>query len=471
MVQWDLLGLWGLWEAGLSPAEHFAEGVVGNLQASLKLILILISMKYVNSGNGKLPLITLIAILSISLTVNLPGLAISPIMAQLKDTLHATELESQLLTVLPNLVIIPFILLSGRICTPKNQLLILSIGLAIFALTGVLCFFADSMIQLILLSCFIGVGCGLVIPLAASLISQFFTGAARVKQLGHKSGISNFMIIIATMFVGWIAALDWHYSFIVYMVPIIPLCLVPFMSTSYVDKYKQPGNNGVLEPRQEPKVQPKPAVKVTAPTGPNFHFSGNQSLKLLFGIIGLYIAVTYGSMVVSYYMPFTMDHYHMTTGEVGTATSLFYAAATVAGFLLTPFIKYVGKNALLAGILMIMLGLYVMGFFHAYITFVIGTVVLGFGYGIIQPVIYDKTTYVAPNAAASTQYFSYVLTANYIAIAIVPFIIDFMERGFGSDSVNFSFIFNGSFMAAVLIYAYFRRKNFVFKVNPELYKN
>lgn len=123
-------------------------------------------MKYVDSGCGKIPLLSLIAILSISLTVNLPGLAISPIMGKLDQVFHhVTELEIQLLTVLPNLVTIPFILGSGKICTPKNQIFILGLGLAIYAVTGVLYFFATSMVQLIILSCLLGVGCGLVIPL------------------------------------------------------------------------------------------------------------------------------------------------------------------------------------------------------------------------------------------------------------------------------------------------------------------
>ncbi len=69
-----------------------------------------------------------------------------------------TELEMQLLTVLPNLVTIPFILCSGKICTPRNEMFILGIGLGIYTITGVLYFFATSMIQLILLSCLLGRG-------------------------------------------------------------------------------------------------------------------------------------------------------------------------------------------------------------------------------------------------------------------------------------------------------------------------
>ena len=196
-------------------------------------------MKYVNTGYGKIPFVSLLAILSISLVVNLPGLAISPIMGKLNEVFpNVTEMEIQLLTVLPNLVTIPFILCSGKICTQKNQMWILGIGLGIYALTGVLYFFAKSMIELILLSCLLGVGCGLVIPLAASLISQYFVGKERTRQLGMKSSLSNFSVIFATLFVGWVASLNWHLSFIVYMLPVVPLLLMRYMTADYIDSHK-----------------------------------------------------------------------------------------------------------------------------------------------------------------------------------------------------------------------------------------
>lgn len=163
-------------------------------------------MKYVDCGCGKIPYISLLAILSISLTVNLPGLAISPIMGKLDDVFtNVSELEIQLLAVLPNLVTIPFILCSGKFCTPKNQMWILGIGLVIYAATGILYFFAKTMTELIVLSCLLGVGCGLIIPLAASLISEYTVGKTRTKALSMKSGVSNFMVIVATLFVGWVA--------------------------------------------------------------------------------------------------------------------------------------------------------------------------------------------------------------------------------------------------------------------------
>lgn len=436
-------------------------------------------MKYVDSGNGKLPLISLIAILSISLTVNLPGLAISPIMGKLDHVFHhVTELEVQLLTVLPNLITIPFILCSGKICTQKNQMFILGIGLSIYTITGVLYFFADSMIELILLSCLLGVGCGLVIPLAASLISQYFTGKARTKQLGMKSSLSNFTVIFATLFVGWMASIEWHLAFIVYMVPIIPLCLIPFMSNSFIAKNKVSASSAPAaapaapaQPHNDASVKSVKADSEDPSASTSFiPFPGNTAIKMLFCLMGLYFIMTYGTEVVSYYLPFAMDHYNLTTGDVGVATAMFFLAATLSGFLLTYIISYFKERTMQLAIMLCVFGLIFLAFVHGYWAYILGVFVMGFGYGVIQPVIYDKTSYVAPTSADNTRYFSYLLTCNYIGISVVPFIIEGAEKIFSASSdPNFSFLFNGIIVAIVLILAIWKRKSFVFEADPAFY--
>ncbi|MCH5237813.1 MAG: MFS transporter [Muribaculaceae bacterium] len=440
-------------------------------------------MKYVDAGNGKMPLISLIAILSISLTVNLPGLAISPIMGKLDQVFHhVTELEIQLLTVLPNLVTIPFILCSGKICKKDNQMLILAVGLGIYTLTGVLYFFADTMIELILLSCLLGVGCGLVIPLAASLVSQYFSGQARTRQLGMKSSISNFTVIFATLFVGWIASIAWHLAFIVYMVPIIPLCLIPFMTDKYIGKHRlltapapTTQHDDETEAAQTFASNAKPSVKVhTLPPKTSnvwIAFPGKTAIRMLFCLMGLYLAMTYGTEVVSYYLPFVMEHYDLTTGDVGVATAMFFAAATLSGFLLTHIISIFKKKTMQCAIVLCVVGLFMMGFLHGYWSYILGVFIMGFGYGVIQPVIYDKTSYVAPTAAQSTEYFAYLLTCNYIGISIVPFIVGGAKKLFGAEAdPNFSFIFNGGVVAVVLILAIWKYRSFVFEADPEYYK-
>jgi hypothetical protein len=71
----------------------------------------------VNTGKGSMPLVALVAILSVSAIVSLPGLAISPILEDLDKIFpSASELEVEMLESLPSLMISPLcsLLVDGR---------------------------------------------------------------------------------------------------------------------------------------------------------------------------------------------------------------------------------------------------------------------------------------------------------------------------------------------------------------------
>ena len=405
-------------------------------------------MKLVDSGEGKVPVISVVAILAISLIVNLPGLAISPVLGKLKAEFpDSTALEVQLLNVLPNFLTIPFIMGAGKICTPKNQLTVLVIGLALFAATGVGYFFAKSMIVLILLGCLIGVGAGLVIPLAASLISQNFSGKPRGIVLGAKSGLSNLSLIIATLFVGWVASHNWHMAFIVYFLPLVPLVLVPFIRGKYINQSR-----------------PAPQILKTddSEDSQSFHFKGKAAKDMMWFALIIYFALSYGALVISYYLPFTMEAYGLSTGKVGVATSMFYLAATLAGFGLSKILKATGIWTFQMGMILVALSLLGIGFIHSYASYIIGVFILGLGYGVIQPVLYDKTSYFAPTDAKATEYFSWLLTSSYIALAGIPFIVEFFGTFIkGRQDPSFPFILNGVLMAILAIVVIVKHKNFV----------
>ena len=109
-----------------------------------------IAIMRINTGKGTISLITLIAIWSVSAVTSLPGLAVSPILGDMNNIFpKASDLEIQMLTSLPSLLIIPFVLLAGHLSTGRNKLLILYEGLAIFTLCGVACLLAKSMTALL----------------------------------------------------------------------------------------------------------------------------------------------------------------------------------------------------------------------------------------------------------------------------------------------------------------------------------
>ena len=104
----------------------------------------------IQTGRGTIPLITLIAIWSISALTSLPGLAVSPILGDLTKIFpKATDLDIQMLTSLPSLLIIPFILLGGKLTEKVDYVRVLKVGLWLFAASGILYLISNRMWQLI----------------------------------------------------------------------------------------------------------------------------------------------------------------------------------------------------------------------------------------------------------------------------------------------------------------------------------
>ena len=96
---------------------------------------------------------TFCAILSISLIVNLPGLAVTPMLGSLSKIFpDTTQLEKQLLTLLPNLAIIPFVFLSGKLSLSRHKTGVIVTALLIFTACSIAYLFADSMVWLIVVS-------------------------------------------------------------------------------------------------------------------------------------------------------------------------------------------------------------------------------------------------------------------------------------------------------------------------------
>lgn len=266
----------------------------------------------IQTGQGTIPLITLIGIWSISALNALPGLAVSPILGKLSVIFpHSTELDIQMLSSLPSLLIIPFILLAGKLTERVNFIHLLQAGLAIFALSGILYLLSGQMWQLIAVSALLGVGSGLIVPLSTGLISKYFTGSYRVKQFGLSSAITNITLVIATVVTGYLAEVNWHLPFVVYLLPIVSLILSVYLQRSMASEGSTSLTNDKDTASQEEDVD-----------------TGNSKygihIRHLAGIMSVYGLATFLVLVVSFNLPFLMEEYHFTSGNSGIMISLFF---------------------------------------------------------------------------------------------------------------------------------------------------
>ena len=282
----------------------------------------------IQTGRGTIPLITLIGIWSISALNALPGLAVSPILGKLSVIFpHSTELDVQMLSSLPSLLIIPFIILAGKLTERVNFIRLLQVGLAIFALSGILYLLASEMWQLIAISAMLGVGSGMIIPLSTGLISKYFTGPYRVKQFGFSSAITNFTLVIATAVTGYLAEVNWHLPFVVYLLPLASLVLSVYLKRSMISEEGAASITNTEEKEADAPVDPEVAK-----------YKRGINVKYLLQVMLFYGLATYLVLIVTFNLPFLMEEYHFSSGNSGIMISLFFLAIMAPGFFLNQIV-------------------------------------------------------------------------------------------------------------------------------------
>jgi len=384
----------------------------------------------ISTGKGTITLPVLLAIWSVSAVTSLPGLAVSPILGDLKTIFPAaSDLEIQMLTSLPSLLIIPFVLLSGKLAVGRRKLRILVIGLTIFLLSGIACLFIRDIVPLIFVSCILGIGAGMVIPLSTGLVATYFTGVRRVRQLGYSSAINNLTLVAATAFSGYLATIDWHLSFLVYTLPVVSLLLTPFL-------FRQPA---APEPAASDQMRRKTIDR-----------------RGLVRLTVLYFFITYAALTITFYAPFLIDDDHLPETFSGILISLFFLAIMAPGLLLDRIIAIARGRTNFVALVLMSAGLSCFGFFDGRAPMIAGALLTGFGYGVMQPIIYDKTAVIAPPRSA-TLALSFVMAANYLAIMLCPFIVDSIFRLTSLHGDRIPFLFNGLSVAALALYALVRR--------------
>lgn len=386
----------------------------------------------IKTGKGKITLQQLIAIYSISMVTSLPGLAISPILGKLETIFHsASQLQLQMLESLPSFIIVPFILLAGRLSLWMNKKKLLIIGLAIFFGCSVIYPFAGSMWLLLMISALLGIGAGLVIPFSTGLVADYFSGNYRTRQLGFVSAITNFTLVIATLLAGFLAGISWHLSFVVYCISGISLFFA-----FYLDDKPADANSLSAKPRAEVK---------------KFKYKWPVKLMLLYYLITLLVLTV--PLNLSLYMHnLKLGNYDTS----GTLISIFFLAITLPGLFINRILDKLKRYTNFIALVLISIGLILFAFKVGLFLLTIGVIAIGLGYGTMQPVIYDKTaSTVSPSQA--TYALSLVMVMNYVAIITYPFILRLLESIFHSNSSNFPFIFCMILSVAFTVFAFFRR--------------
>lgn len=438
----------------------------------------------IQTGKTPISLMTVCAILSISLVVNLPGLAVTPMLGSLSEVFpRTTQLEKQLLTVLPNLLIIPFTLLSGKLSLTRHKIAIVVTGLVVFSACAVFYLFASTMWMLIVISCLLGCGAGLLIPFSSGLIADTFVGPYRMKEMGIKSGISNLALVAATFAVGWLSHGSWHLPFVVYLVALIPLALsfglrgIPSSDLEYSDGHASaaaPAATATAAAAATPGAAvtaPRPSGPLPPPHAPASPDVRNGFyVKRIWALISVYAFITFSTIAMTYYCPFLIEKKGWSSSLTGTITSVFYLFMFIPGFTLPWFVKILRGGSFVWCAAFMTVGMALFAFFPNDWSMIVGAALCGLGYGICQPLIYDKASRAVTSDNKATLALAFVLSSNYLAIVLTPFIIDGLRDIFHAHSMGtFAFTVCFVLLVAYTVVAWLLRHKFAFAIKKDYY--
>lgn len=398
----------------------------------------------ISTGKGEISLWALLAIWSVSAVTSLPGLAISPILEDLSKIFpSASQLEIQMLTSLPSLLIIPFVLLAGWLSERGGESLkLLAVGLFIFFASGVVCVFAKDIRLLIVAGCIMGAGAGIAVPYSTGLVVRYFTGDVRVQQLGVSSAVNNLSLVIATAVVGWIAAKDWHLAFMVYLLPAVSLVMLLALRSA----------KAAPEPMESDQLRQS-----------KIHWGR------LAGLSVLYFVITFTTLVITFYLSFLLEKYRFPQEFSSVMISLFFLAIMLPGMMLNVIIRRTRSMTIFISLCLVVVGLLLVGTVPDIPLMTLGVILTGVGYGVLQPIIYDKTAIIAPPEAA-TKALSVVMTMNYVAVVVCPFVVDFAERIFRQKEESFPFVASAVVVAMVALLSLIMRKSFVLGLDESYYR-
>ena len=385
----------------------------------------------IQTGHGMITLTALLAIYSISMVTSLPGLAISPILGDLKNIFkNASDLELQMLESLPSFIIVPFILLAGRLSLKINKKRILIIGLSIFFGCSVIYPFSNSLWLLLVVSALLGVGAGMIIPFSTGLIADNFK-RYRTRQLGIASSITNITLVLATFLAGVLANINWHYAFLVYCLSGISL-LFAFKLNS-------------APPATPQRAKPTNDIPIST--------NHNWPVALMF----LYYFITFIVLTVPFNLSIYMETLKFKDPDIsGTYISVFFLAMTIPGLFINNIIGWLRSYTNVYSSAAIALGFVLFLVKGGPVLLTIGVILIGLGYGCMQPIIYDKTSTSTAESHA-TFALALVMAMNYMAIITYPFILEILQGIFSTDASYFPFLFSTILAGIFAVFTYFKR--------------
>ncbi len=315
--------------------------------------------------------------------------------------------------------------LSAAISLPFTGLFIDSLGrrtmaiafLLVDGIFGLLCVLAPTFAVLLALRFVQGIGIAGLIPVAMTVVADWYAGETRLRIMGLLSGTISLSAVVIPLVGGFLAGVSWQYPFMVYGFSLL-LALGYFL---FIEESAPPDRTGSLF------------------AGARQHFRGLlQCLRLrdvqrVFSHCLILYFLLYS--VVTFFPLFLARSHDLHGAAAGMALSVQGMVSALLAWQVMIVRRVAGRETrVLSGFFLMALALGLIPLWGQVWSLGVSLVLFGMGMGTVSPTIYNWTTTAAPEELTGSVV-SLFNTVKYVGMTLAPVILGWVQQGWNLHGV------------------------------------
>ena len=342
--------------------------------------------------------------------------AISPAMASIKAAFpDASASTVNTILLIPQLMSVPFVIFGGAIAGKFSKKRLIIIGLILFAGSGVIGFFTESLAVLIASRAAFGVGYGLLVPCSLGIASDIFFGTDEYdKIIGMEYSLKSIGSIFYTLIAGVLCEISWHHTFLVYLTGAVVLVIIFFVIPDIPPE--KHGREKTADKKRNKKDQSGPGIPA-----------------ILIPAILIGFAYSFCIQINGTNFSFVIERGGFGTSWVsGLVTSTVTVGAAIGAAAYDWILKKLGDRTFLLGMLCCAAG-FAVGAAAVHVSMLfICAVLLGFGLGMVNPALLMLVG--RESKESSTLFFSLIMASMNLGAMVQGWVVPSITAAiFGGD--------------------------------------
>jgi MFS family permease len=307
--------------------------------------------------------LTLIGLLFASMMMLMGGAAVAPALPMISEVFpNESEFVISLIVTLPSLAIAITGMGMGVLADKYGKVKILLVSLVIFGFAGISGYFSNDVTTILVGRFFVGVGIAGLTCSCTALLSEYYSGAIRVKILGYQAAAMGIGALVLEISGGVLAGISWKDPFLIYGLGFLITMLV-------------------LISAKEP-THPEPLK------GSDFVPNKRINRKL---VIVCYFAI-FLTMFLMFALPTKLVYYVMEMGGSTTLSGIFLGLNGVCSAITSVFYRRFSEKFNIFAMLTIAFGLFAAAYLlfalpASYPATFISVCFVGFAVGFVMPTV------------------------------------------------------------------------------------